>query len=149
MPTTVALVRWYGGWTEIENDSGVTNFGRREGFFSYGAQQSVEEVTRLARAELSGMFAKNREQMTAEHRPATLSETPYVGGYKPSDRVISDDFDGTPTLFPVLSLAVTEDVEGQLSFVPSVGDIIDGVDGLIEAVKPEDNFNNKKSPYKS
>lgn len=135
MPTTVALVRWHGGWSEIEKTTAVTAFGVREGFLSYGAQQSVEEVLRLTEAELSTMFAKNREQMTVEHRPADLSEIPYVGGYIPSDRVVADDFDGDPVLFPVLSVAVTEDDDGVVTFVPVVGDIIDGIEWLQQALR--------------
>ncbi len=139
MPTTVALVRWHGGWSEIEDDAGVTNFGVREGFLSYGAQQSTAEVRRLAHAELSGMFAKNREQMTVEHRPTDLGEVPYIG-YLPSNRVVADDFEGDPTLFTVLSMSVTEDDDGVVAFVPVVGDIIDGIDTLQESIR--DNAGN-------
>lgn len=101
---------------------------------SLGAQQSIAEVVRLASAELSGLFAKNREQMTVEHRPANLEETPYVG-YVPSDRVLADNFDGDPTLFPVISMSVTEDEDGNVAYVPRVGDIILGADELQESLR--------------
>lgn len=134
MPTTVFLCRWNRGWSEVSIPTRVTTYGRREAMLSLGAQQSIQEVVRLATAELSGLFAKNREQMTVEHHPQSLSETPYVG-YKPSDRVTVDDFDGDSTTLQVLSMTVTEDDDGQLSFVPVIGDIIAGVEALQEALR--------------
>lgn len=133
MPTTVMLVRWFGGWREVENAAGISNFGRREALLSLGAQQSIGEVDRIAGIELSSTFAKNREQMTVEHRPANLSEVPYIG-YVPSDRVTAKNFDGTPILFPVISMAVTQDDDGVVTFVPSVGDIVYGITELQEGV---------------
>jgi len=133
MPTTVMLCRWHHGWSEVENLAGTATFGRREAMLSLGAQQSIEEVVRLASAELSGLFAKHREQMTVEHRPATLAEMPYIG-YIPSERIIADDFDGTPTSFVVSSMTVTEDEHGVVTFLPKVGDIILGVDEFHQAL---------------
>lgn len=141
---TVALIRWHGGWTAITAEGAISTFGVREGFLSYGAQQSIEEVVRLAAAELSGMFAKTRQQMTVEHRPMSLEETPYIG-YLPAERVLADDFEGDATLFPVLSMGVTEDDDGNLSFVPVIGDIIDGIEDLQDIIRI--NAKTKYAPY--
>lgn len=134
MLTTVMLVEWAGGWTAITAEGAIPTFGVREASLNYTTQQSIEEVVRLAGAELSGMFAKTRQQMTVEHRPANLAETPYVG-YIPSDRVTADDFEGDSTLFPVLSMAVTENDDGEVTFVPVLGDIIDGIEDLQDLIR--------------
>ena len=136
---TVALIRWHGGWTAITAEGAIPTFGVREGFLSYGAQQSIGEVTRLAAAELSGMFAKTRQQMTVEHRPTNIGETPYVR-YRPMDRITADDYEGDSTLWPVLSMAVSEDDDGELTFVPTVGDIIDGIEDLQDIIRINANL---------
>lgn len=134
MPTTVALVRWSGGWHEVVDAAGLAASGRKEAMLSLGAQQSIAEVERVAGRELSGAFARAREQLTAEHRPASVTERPYVG-YQPSDMVTADNFDGTPTLFPVIGMAVSEDDDGQLTFVPAIGDVIVGIEDLQEQLR--------------
>ena len=136
MPTTVFLCRWHGGWSEVSSPTGVATFGRIEAMLSLGAQHSLPEVIRIASAELSTTFAKDREQMTVRHRPASLAETPYSGGYIPSDTVEAEDFSGDPTNFDVVSLTVTEDDEtGQLDFTPIIGDLIPGIEELQEQMR--------------
>lgn len=135
MPTSVLLVRWNGGWHEVVSQSAELAYGRREGFLSLGAVQSVGEAVRLAEAELEDQFGKIRQQSTAEHRPADLTEVPYVG-YKPSDLITTPDFNGTGTdVLPVQAMAVSEDAEGVVTFVPTLGDTILGIEDLQEAVK--------------
>jgi hypothetical protein len=109
----------------------VATFGRRSALLSLGALQSIEEVDRVAGEELSGAFARYREQMTVEHRPATVVERPYVG-YLPGSDVTAPDMDGTPTVYPVVGLSISEDVDGQIEVVPTIGDIIVGIDEIQE-----------------
>lgn len=131
MPTTVALCRWYGGWREVANAAGVAAFGRKSALLSLGALQSIQEVDRVAGQELSGAFARYRAQMTVEHRPASVAERPYVGYYPGSD-VTAPDLDGTPTVYPVVGLSISEDEDGQIESVPTIGDIIVGIDEIQE-----------------
>jgi len=134
VPTTVALVRWFGGWREVENTVGVLTFGRKSALLSLGATQSVEEVDRVAGEELAGQFARHREQMTIEHRPALVEERPYVG-YIPGSTVTAPGFDGAPLVFPVIGLAIREDEDGQIESVPTIGDLIVGIDELTEHIR--------------
>lgn len=139
MPTTVALCRWYGGWREVEDATGVATFGRRSALLSLGALHSIQEVDRVAGEELSSTFAKTREQQTVEHRPATVAERPYVG-YRPGDWVTADDYGGTPTEFQALNLAIREDDDGQIQVVPALGDIITGIDELQGELRANPNL---------
>lgn len=132
MPTTVALVRWNGGWTEVVHRSGLLEHGRSEGFLSLGAEQSEDEAERLARAELSGQFGKIREQVTAEHRPDGTNEMPFVA-YRPGDKITAPNYYGMNDKYQVQSVTVNEDDEGVLSFVPSIGDTILDVEELNSA----------------
>lgn len=124
MPTSVLLIRWNGGWHEYVHLAAESEFGRSEAFLSLGAVQSVPEARRLAKAELDNQFAKVREQITAEHRPESLSQVPYVA-YKPGDsKITAPDFNGDNDQYEVSSMTVTEDDDGVLTFVPTLGDNI-------------------------
>lgn len=123
MITTVMLVNWHHGWSEITYPTAILSFGRREARLDLGAQQSKQEVVRLANAELGGIFAKFREQITVEHRPKNLLETPYIG-YIPTSIIYAENFSGDPTAFPVTSISVAEDENGQITFLPTLGDKI-------------------------
>lgn len=134
MPTSALLVRWNGGWHEVVDHAAVASFGRVEGFLSLGAVQSVGEAERLATAELDEQFAKIREQTTLEHRPEDLTQIPYVA-YVPSDRITAPNFAGTADDYPVQSMSVAEDDDGVLSFTPTIGDTILGVEELQEQIR--------------
>lgn len=134
MPSSVLVVRWNGGWHEVLDQSAITEFGRREAFLSLGAIQSVGEAIRQARAELTGQFAKIREQTTGEHAPTDLTEIPYVA-YRPFDSVTSENFAGGSSLYPVQSMSVSEDDNGEVTFKPTIGDTILGVAELQEEIK--------------
>lgn len=124
MPTSVLLIRWNGGWHEYVSLTAEAEFGRREAFLSLGAVQSVSEARRLAKAEIENQFGKIREQITAEHRPEDLSQIPYVA-YRPGDsKITAPNFNGDDTQYDVNSMTVTEDDDGELTFVPSIGDNI-------------------------
>lgn len=127
MPVSTALIRWSGGWHEYTLASSFNTFGRREAFLSLGAVQSVSEARRLTRQELEGEFGKIREQSTVEHRPANIAEVPYTG-YKPGDRLPTPTYSGSTANRRVLSIAVTEDDDGVITFVPALGDRIVGVE---------------------
>lgn len=135
MPTTVALVRWNGGWTEVVHQTAVLTYGRSEGFLSLGAEQSENEAERLARAELEDKFGRIQEQVTVEHRPEDVSKVPFIG-YRPGDKITAPDFYGDTKQYPVQSITVNEDQDGVLSFVPSIGDTIMDVDDIINSANP-------------
>lgn len=120
MPTNVFLVRWNGGWHEVTAPASIGVFGRLEGMLSLGAQQSVTEAERVAGHELE-TFSVLREQSTLEHAPLAITEAPYVA-YKPADRITAPDFDGNPQTFRTIAMTVAEDDDGNLGFVPIVGD---------------------------
>lgn len=124
MPVSVLLVRWNGGWHEYVHLPSEVAFGRSEAFLSLGAVQSVPEARRLARAEIVNQFGKIREQITAEHRPEDLDQIPYVA-YKPGNaKITAPNFTGSNDTYEVTSMTVTEDDEGELTFVPTIGDNI-------------------------
>lgn len=127
MPTTVLLVRWNGGWHEVVDLDAETAYGRSEGFLSLGAVQSVGEAERLANAELTGQFGRIREQYSAEHAPVDLDEIPYVA-YGPADRISAPAWDDTPTTVQVQEMTIAEDENGELTFRPTLGDRILGID---------------------
>lgn len=134
MPTSALLVRWNGGWHEVIRQLGVTLFGRREAFLSLGAVQSVGEAIRLAEAELRDQFAKTREQTTAEHAPVDLTEIPYVA-YRPSDRITTENFVGGTAVYTVQAMTVSEDDDGEVTFQPTIGDTIIGVEELQREIR--------------
>lgn len=147
MPTSVLLIRWNGGWHEYVSLSAELEFGRSEAFLSLGAVQSVPEARRLAKAELDNQFAKIREQITAEHRPEDLSQIPYVA-YKPGDsKITAPDFNGIDDEYEVASMTVTEDDDGVLTFVPTIGDnILDVSSFQQESVRRSDNVPSGQTP---
>jgi hypothetical protein len=127
MPTTAFLVRWHGGWREV---TATTSYRRTEAMLSLGALQSIQEVDRVAGAELDGQFARFREQVTLEHRPMTVAEAPYVE-YRPGDTIWAPGFAaGTYAPYKVLGMSIREDDNGELEIVPTVGDRVVGIDEL-------------------
>lgn len=124
MPTSVLLIRWNGGWHEYKSLTALSEFGRSEAFLSLGAVQSVPEARRLAKAEIENQFGKYREQITAEHRPEGLSQVPYVA-YKPGDsKITAPTYTGGTDEYEVTSMTVSEDENGVVTFVPTIGDNI-------------------------
>lgn len=139
MPVSVLLIRWNGGWHEYVDLLAMDEFGRSEAFLSLGAVQSVPEVRRLGKAEIENQFGKIREQITAEHRPEDLTQIPYVA-YKPGDsKITAPDFTGDTNEYEVNSMAVTEDDDGVLTFVPSIGD------NILDAEEFQVEYGNKKA----
>lgn len=134
MPSSVLLVRWNGGWHEVKDLDAVSDFGRREAFLSLGAIQSVGEAERLAKAEIRDQFGKLREQTTAEHAPTDLTEIPYVA-YRPFDKITSENFAGDTATYTVQSMTVSEDDDGEVTFVPTIGDTIIGIDELQREIR--------------
>lgn len=126
MPTNFLLLRWSEGWAELGDGPSVAAYGRKEGFLSLGAQQSIQEVYRQAERELA-VSALIREQAAVVHYPQDLTETPWVA-YLPGDQLTVDDFYGTATTPRVTSCALTEDEDGNLTFVPTLGDELIGLE---------------------
>lgn len=116
--TNVLLCRWADGYHEVEDAASVAARGRREGFLSLGAVQSVEEVERVANA-LFAFLAEPRVSTTAGLLPTGLGDEPYED-FEVADYLTAPAPDETPESVRVRALAVTEDAEGNPVFVPEL-----------------------------
>jgi len=109
------LVRWSGGWAQVEDAGSVSAIGRREALLGLGAAQSLGEVERIARIQL-GIYSDARTQVTAA--PVT-DVYPALG-----DRVTVPDADGTPVAERVLARTFSEDDNGTVTFAAEILDVI-------------------------
>lgn len=118
MSTSVLLVRWHGGWHEV--DSGLPD--RREALLGLGAVQSVGELERIANRQLD-VFSDQRTEITVGLAPVDDTDTPYLA-FTTGDTVTVPDEAGAPTSERVMAITVTEDEEGIVTFVPVMRDVI-------------------------
>lgn len=97
------LIRYAGGWTELEDSSSIDTWGRREDLRTYGDAQSEDEAKRNARAELD-ILAQPLWSTTAGIQPTGTGDEPYAD-FGPGDwRTFPDETD-TPDAMKVASIA--------------------------------------------
>lgn len=128
---TTLLVRWAGGWTEVEWPGASE---RREGFLSLGDVQSLDEVERVALGVL-GRLHLPQEVVTATVEPTSSADQPYIA-YRVGDYVTAADGTGSPSSQRVRGITTTEDVDGDPVFVPQLNDaLLEAEERLLLAVK--------------
>lgn len=110
----VLLVRWADGFVEVV--AGTISPRRREAFLSLGRSPSAARATAEAQKHL---VTAPREKVTVATEPAGSADQPYVG-YGVADTIGVPDMAGANQSRRVRSLSVTEDDEGNPSFVPGL-----------------------------
>lgn len=113
------LVRWAGGWHEVVDAASVTAYGRQGGLLSLGAVQSIQEVERIAVAQLEA-YANPRASITLDMVPLNVTDRPYPG-FLVGDTITVPDRDGTPVQERVIALTVSQDENAQVSYAPELG----------------------------
>jgi hypothetical protein len=123
MPRNAILTRFKDGWVTRTNSSSISTYGRREGFLSVAA---VEDETGANAAGDGGLFqtANPSTSIVLGIEPTGDADTPYLG-YWPADSVTAPNESGTPTVYRCEGVTVSEDDDGQLSFVPELSQLFD------------------------
>jgi hypothetical protein len=121
MPANVFLVRWVGGWTQV--DRGGFEI-RREACLGLGAQQSLEEARRVAGAQLDA-FADVRDEIATEPAPMGPDDTPWLA-YRTGDYVVVPTWSGSHSDQRVISMGGALDDNGRITFSVELHDRILG-----------------------
>lgn len=113
MIVTALLVRYTGGLHWVENATGISTYGRREGYLTLDVN-SVEEVERICTA----LFVeKAHPQITtsAQIEPTGTGDNPFTD-FALSDWVNAPDEAGAPESVRVRGLGIEEDGDGNLTY---------------------------------
>lgn len=116
--TNIVLARYKGGYREGLLTTNATNNGRREGFLSLASvneRSAVDNATGKYLAQLGYPIPT----ATVDIEPLTAGETPYVS-WRTRHQITVPDESGTPTAYRVSAITVTEDDNGDLTFVPEL-----------------------------
>lgn len=113
------LIRWVGGWHVV---SDVTTNLKREALLGLGAAQSIPEVERIAADQLA-VYRECRAQISAGVEPSLDADTPYVG-FNVGDHVAVPDETGAAVSERVMSVTVSMDEHGKLTYAPELRDLI-------------------------
>lgn len=123
MPVVNALlVRWLGGYQEETNPTSITAYGRREGLLSLGPVTTTEEVERIAQGLLM-LTAEPRVATELGIEPTGVGDLPY-DDYDIGDTISAPDETGTLALQRVVSITVTEDQDGEVSYANELKDTV-------------------------
>jgi len=122
MSANSLIVRWQGGWSERTAPGPIATDGRREGLLTIGAIGTAAEADRIADRQLD-IFANVREEVTADVEPRTDVETPCIG-YLVGDLVTVPSREGPGEVERVVSVTVSEDDDGYITYAPQFKDII-------------------------
>lgn len=110
---TLLLVRYNGGFFEVEDAAAVAAWGRKEGFVQFGSVSDHDEAQRVAEAIL-GFQNAPRVATTLGIEPTGAGDDPYAD-YAVGDTIHAPDVGGD-TDQRVMSLTVSEDQNGDVSF---------------------------------
>ena len=116
------LTRWSGGWLWVEDAASIAEHGRREAFLSLGQAASEAEAQRLAEAALA-TSAQPQVSVQTSIEPAG-GDVPY-DDFGVGDTVTVPDQRGRPSERRVLALTVTEDQEGNPTYVPELATVVE------------------------
>lgn len=119
MPLVNALLcRYAGGYHQVEDGASIAAHGRYEGFLTLGAVQSTDEVDRIAAAYFA-RYADPAVTTTDGVEPAGSGDAPFAD-WSVADYVTAPNEAGVAASLRVLSLAVTEDDEGNPIYTPEL-----------------------------
>lgn len=122
MITTALLVFWSRGWAEVIDNDGVALYGRREATLGLGATQSVGELTQIA-SEHFRLLGRPRTEIAADIAPMGDDDRPYRA-YLVGDVLTAVPGPDGPTSERVVELTVSEDINGEVTYAPTFGDLI-------------------------
>lgn len=111
---TLLLVRYNGGYFEVENAAAVAQWGRKEGFVQLGSVSDHDEAERIATAIL-GFQNAPRVATTLGVEPVGVGDAPYAD-YAVGDTISAPDVGGALGTQRVMSLTVAEDADGDVTF---------------------------------
>lgn len=117
-PVNALLVRWAGGYLEVEDAASITAHGRHEEFLSVGDAESTVEAERVALGQLARL-AWPAEAVAVTTEPIGTDDVPYVD-YGTADLILGPDSTGTPRTWRVIGFTVTEDDEGVPIYAPTL-----------------------------
>ena len=116
---TALIIRWAGGFTEVESATGIANFGRLEGFLSLGNVLSEATANSLGNAVLADQSVVQLTS-TGTVQPVSSTDTPYEG-FNVGDTITAPDLSGAGAPFRVQTIQVQEDQEGNPIYPIQVG----------------------------
>lgn len=115
MIANALLVLWHGGWRERLNYDVISGSVRVEGLLGLGSIQSPQEADRIADAQLD-LFSTPQVEITIGMDPLSEEDTPYLGYNLGDTMTIAESVER------VISISITEDDDGILTFVPQFRD---------------------------
>lgn len=115
--TRRALVRWSAGWSAVDAASSEAG---REVLLGLGAVQSVDEMQRVAHAQLNDLI-DHRTEIAADVVPMGLDDMPVLA-YMVGDLINVPNWDGTTIETRVLSIAGNLDENARLSWAVELKD---------------------------
>lgn len=111
---TLLLVRYDGGYFEVEDATAVAEWGRKEGYVQLGSVSDHDEADRIATAILAFQNAP-RVATTLGVEPTGAGDDPYAD-YEVGDTISAPDVGSGSASQRVMSLTVSEDANGDVSF---------------------------------
>lgn len=127
MTTNALLVLWHGGWRERLDYTSISSHVRVEGLLGLGSIQSTQEADRVADAQLE-IFSTPRVEITVGTDPVSADDAPYLG-YQLGDTVVIDS-----EAERVVSISISEDDNGVLTFVPQLRNSLPDVQERLDLV---------------
>lgn len=88
--TNCVLVRWKKGWYEATNGASIAANGRQTGYISLGDVDDLATVQTIA-AQYVALYGSQQTSTTLEFLPASESEVPFAGSWRPFDTVTDPD----------------------------------------------------------
>lgn len=111
---TRLLVRYAGGYTRVTDAPAASVWGHKEGFLQLGAVSDLAEAQRVAAAVLAFQNAP-RVATTLGVEPVGDGDEPYAN-FAVGDTINAPEADGSTSTQRVVSLTVSEDDQGDVSF---------------------------------
>lgn len=112
------LIRYAGGWTEVEDAASITANGVYEDYLELGAVQSEAEAKRVGRVLMeTRKDAAHSTSAILHPRRGTTTTTPYKpDGFEVADWVNCPDETDTPESMRVMSISMSEDANGKVDW---------------------------------
>lgn len=123
MLVNALLVRWQGGYIEVEDAASIATYGRCEGFLSLGNVPSAEQATVQATAILNQRAAP-QVSVVAGVEPTGVGDVP-LDDFGVGDSVTAPNQAGVNESLRVKAVTVTEDAEGNPVFAPELSTVLE------------------------
>jgi hypothetical protein len=124
MQANALLIRYFKGWAERTDTTSIASYGRKEALLGLGAIQTQTEAYVIADQQLA-VYKNIRTAIAADLQPVSTADTPYLA-FGVGDTITAPDYDGSAVANRVMSITVTEDEDGNVTYAPEIKDVVLG-----------------------